>query len=83
MATKAQVRRALAAVGAAWDEAHDTFDSPVGTVWQASDCHSIAAAYDDLLSTPENYDAFVRQIQQGVRPCTEPDCEICAEEPAE
>jgi hypothetical protein len=79
MATKAQVRAALKKMGGAWDEKYDTFDSPKGMVWEASGCHSIAAAYDDLETIPKNYDGFIEQILGGCSPCEDPDCEICEE----
>lgn len=82
MATKAQVRRALKKVGGSWDETYDTFDAPAGMEWVASSCHSIAAAYDDFMTTPENYDGYILQIMDGAIPCTDLNCEMCEEQRA-
>lgn len=80
MATKEQVRRALRKAGGTWDENTDTFESPDGHEWNASTCHSISVNPDDLLNMPDNYDAFIVQIKEGISPCQTPDCEICEEE---
>lgn len=79
-ASKTKVRQALAKVGGSWDERHDCFDSPAGMVWKATDCHSMAAVWNDMLQAATNYEGWLRGIQQGVRPCTILDCDRCEEE---
>lgn len=78
-ASKNKVRQALAKVGGSWDERHDCFDSPAGMVWKATDCHSMAAVSNDFYTAAMDYEGWIQGIQQGVRPCIIPDCDMCAE----
>lgn len=80
-ATRAAIERAAAAAGGSIDwmpgdtVIYADLEPGHGRRWTASDCHVIAAAYDDGVEGPAR-DFLLDEILQGTDPCH---CEECAE----
>ena len=81
MATKTQVRRALAKQGGTWDERYDCLDAPTHRVWRANQNHSIAVVYEleDGQTASDRWEYYLEIVRSGTEPCTDPDCDHCAE----
>jgi len=72
MATKQQVTKALAKIGATlWDGGEGIFvvDSPAGQLWH-TDTHTILAEWHyDIESKADLWDSLLEDIRQGLTPC--------------
>jgi hypothetical protein len=49
--------------------------SPKGVVWAATDCHTIAVSF--YTDRPAGWKALLEDLEQGVVPCEQPDCDTC------
>jgi hypothetical protein len=50
-----------------------------GLAWKATDCHTLAVNW--MTDRPAGWRSLLADIELGTEPCTEPDCEQCAEGP--
>lgn len=80
--TAAACRRLLAEVGAdvldssgGPGELHLNAWSPPGFIWNATDCHSLSVHF--LTDRAAAWQSLLQDLQLGLSPCEEPDCEGC------
>jgi hypothetical protein len=49
--------------------------SPVGAVWNATDCHTLVVCF--YTDRPAGWKHLLTDLRLGTRPCDIEDCEIC------